>query len=373
LELKKKVAIIIPAGIKGGDFNQGIPALNAYIEGISIHYEVTVFSMILTDASFRPEHYKYLQTGAKITDSGFKKIVLLTWLFFKENKKSRFKLIHGIWGMPSGFISVLLGKIFSIPSIVSLQGGEAAYLPEIGYGNLLSIKKRKLTMWTCDQTTELTALTKFQINELNKFGFRRNEVSIIPYGVDQQLFIRQDKILESPFNFIHIGNLTEVKDQFMLLKAFKIIADSSESFLRIVGDGSCLNELKHLTKELDIEKRVQFKGAISNDNIPKELDWAHFLLHSSLYEGQAVVAVEAAASGVVVCGTKVGILADWGESKCVAVPISDYYSLAEKVLELMKNSVEYQNLQKNAYKWTIENGQQKVVSSFQKIYEKLLV
>lgn len=372
--MKKRVAIIIPGGIGGGYFMQGVPVLEDYINRISELFDVTVFSMIKADPSYSPKNFKLHCTNASYSSSAIVKILLTTVLFINENRKYNYQLIHGIWGFPSGFLAVVLGKILRIPSLVSLQGVEAANLPEINYGHMRSFAKRKIILWTFKHATGLTALTNFQITELSHYGFARKNSSILPYGADVKLFTINKKELVPPFNFIHIGNLTRVKDQHTLLKTFKIITEKTDNcFLRIIGDGECLSELKTLAKTLTIDDKVEFIGAIPHKNIPEQLHWAHILLHTSLSEGQSVVVAEAAASGVVVCGTRVGQIADWAEDKCLSADCGDYRTLANKVLELLNNTQKYNNLRDSAYEWALKHTPANLVGSFQKLYNQLIL
>ena len=130
--------------------------------------------------------------------------------------------------------------------------------------------------------------------------------------------------------------------------------------------------LKALTKSLGIADKVTFTGAVPNKSLPEHLDWAHIMLHSSLYEGQGVVLAEAAACGVVVCGTNVGLIADWGNECCKPVACGDYEAMANEVLGLINNPGEYQLLQQNAFCWATENTASNMASSFEKIYNSFL-
>jgi glycosyltransferase involved in cell wall biosynthesis len=370
--LKKRVAIIIPGGIGGGYFMQGIPVLEDYIKRISESFDVTVYSMIKTDRAYQPQYFTLRHTNAAHTHHIFWKIILLTLLVTKDHLRNKYELVHGIWGFPAGFLAVVFGKIFRIPSIVSLQGGEAACIPKIPYGNMYSISIRKFTLWTCKHADVLTALTNFQITELQKFGFMRKNAHIIPYGADEKLFVMNEKKLIAPFRFIHVANLTEVKDQVTLLKAFKLISEKAVSSLRIVGDGSCLSQLKTLAKNLGVEEKIEFIGAIPHKNLPEHLHWAQVMLHTSLYEGQAVVIAEAAACGVVICGTRVGLIADWGEERCIPVDCLDFQTMAHKVLELLGNYEKYAILQNKAYEWALRHTAATMAASFQELYSQLL-
>ncbi len=66
---------------------------------------------------------------------------------------------------------------------------------------------------------------------------------------------------------------------------------------------------------------------------------------------------EAMASGVVVCGTNVGILADLGEQFGVIAPPKDDSGLASRILNLIEDEARYLRITQNAYQWiTQENG-----------------
>jgi glycosyltransferase involved in cell wall biosynthesis len=370
--LKKKIAIIIPGGVSGGSFSQGIPVLEDLIERLSTVFDITVYSLIKIDADYKPKNFKLRHTNLSIKRSLLLKILICIIIFIFDNLRNKFSLIHGIWVYPSSLLAVILGKIFKIPTLVSLQGGEAANIPEIGYGNMLSGLKKKITLWTCKNANELTSLTLFQIEELKKYGFVRNVTHIIPYGVNENIFTLNEKILKPPFNFIHIANLTYIKDQVTLLKAFNIICRKVDCTLQIIGDGELRENLKSHTIELGIEDKVIFLGAIQNRKLPLYLHQANIMLHTSLYEGQGVVLVEAAACGVVVCGTKVGLISDWGDAKCISVNIRDYEKLAKKVLELLENRDRFVQIQKNAYEWSIENTATNTANLFQNLYNRMI-
>ncbi len=370
--MKKRIAIIIPGGIGGGYFLQGIPVVEDLVQRLSATFDVTVYSLIKTDLAYIPKNFILRHTNAGRNRPVIWRIFLCSLLFIKDHFKKRYQLVHGIWGHPPGRMAVILGKIFGIPSVVSIRGGEAASVPEINYGNMLKPRIRKITLWTCKHAGAITALTMFQIKELQKHGFVRSDFHIIPNGADEQVFTLYKKPLEPPYYFIHIANLNAVKDQATLLKAFKIIASKVDSILRIIGDGECMEQLKILAKKLGIEDKTIFTGAVQNKELPKHLHWAHIMLHSSLYEGQGVVLAEAAACGTVVCGTNVGLIYDWGNTCCIPVNCGDYEAMAHEVLQLLVSPDQYNLLQQNAYKWAMKNTATNMASSFENLYNSMM-
>ena len=106
-----------------------------------------------------------------------------------------------------------------------------------------------------------------------------------------------------------------------------------------------------LMLELKITNKVTFTGFVKNDELHRYLNSAHILLHTALFETGCAVIQEAMASGVVVVGTDVGILADIGDEYAVIVPPGEALKLAEKTLHLVHDPVLYQEISKAAYRW----------------------
>lgn len=282
-------------------------------------------------------------------------------------------MVHGIWSFPAGFLAVLLGKILRLPSMVTLPGGDAACVPQIGYGNLYKPQLRRITLWTCRHAGELIVLTNYQAQALRKFGLKRKHVCVIPFGADKNRFQPQEKRVSPPSHFLHVANLTEVKDQKTLLRAFALINPKIDCRLRMVGPDYLNGALQQFAKDLGISSKVEFLGRVAHQQLPAHYAWAHVMLHTSYYEGQGVVIAEAAASGVVVCGTRVGLLADWGDRNAVCVDVGDYLMLAEKVLDLIQDIRRFETVRANALRWAETHDAEWTAKQYVHLYHKLLL
>jgi glycosyltransferase involved in cell wall biosynthesis len=62
------------------------------------------------------------------------------------------------------------------------------------------------------------------------------------------------------------------------------------------------------------------------------------------------VVTEAMSSGVVVCGTRVGLMYDQ-PSCCVAVDVKDHAALAAETLAIISDEKRFRQIQKNAIEW----------------------
>ncbi len=370
----KKLAFIVPGGVGDRDSTKTNPTLEEFIVRISKEFDVTVYSLVsVTRENNSPiaEKIKLKSINASNTESLVKRIFLLVRLFLRDHLIERYEIIHGIWAFPGGVLAVVLGKMFRLPVIVSLQGGEAANVPQIAYGNMYNRFLKMITLWTCRHADELTALTQYQWNEIKRFGLYRKNVHIIPYGADTASFTSIKKTFAPPFRFLHVANLNRVKDQQTLLRAFAIIGQHVDCRLRIVGPDYLNGQLQLFIKDLGITNNVEFLGHIPHQHLPAYYAWAHMMLHTSYYEAQAVVVAEAAASGVVVCGTKVGLIADLTNDGAVSVETGNYEDLAKEVLNLLSNRERFEAIRSNAINWASTYDADWTASQFVRLYRQV--
>jgi glycosyltransferase involved in cell wall biosynthesis len=94
------------------------------------------------------------------------------------------------------------------------------------------------------------------------------------------------------------------------LDAFKLVAaELDNATLSIVGEPrtrTYLNELRGLTKRLDLEKRVEFRGYQPQTEVANYMRRAAVLVVPSLSEGFPRIVLEGIAAGVPVVATNVG-------------------------------------------------------------------
>lgn len=101
--------------------------------------------------------------------------------------------------------------------------------------------------------------------------------------------------------FVTAGRLVEMKDQRTMLRAFAIHVRQRPSRLMVLGSGPMLDELRALTRELEIAEHVAFEGFVPNP-LPYMRAADGFVL-SSRSEGFGNVLVEAMGCGTPVIST----------------------------------------------------------------------
>ncbi len=372
LQMKKRISIWIHGGIGGGNFSQGQPVIGKIIADLAVDYELLIYSQLSPNADFVSKGFK-VYSAPRIVVGSWLRWLSLIGIFILNHVRRPHQLNYAFWGYPAGVIAVLLGKLLDRPTIIHLQGGDTANIPELQYGVFYSPFSRALSKWAYKKATILIALTQYQKQKLNDHGIKR-KIEIIPYGPDLTKFKVKEKKAESSYHqFIHIGNHNLIKDQVTLLETFRLISDRLPNCrLRIVGDDSLNGEIKRNAARLGINQSVEFTGPVPYNEIPEYLREADVILHTSVFEGQAMVISEAAASGVLLAGTRVGLLSDLGDSFGLIVDVGDAEILAEKVLSTLKDADMVLTYTNNARNWVEDHDQLWTVKTIKLHIENLI-
>ncbi len=99
--------------------------------------------------------------------------------------------------------------------------------------------------------------------------------------------------------------------------------------LDLVGDGPLRAHLQRLVHALDLTRSVRFLGEVDHAALPDVYRAADAFVVSSRHEAQCMVALEAAACGVPVLGTRVGVIP---ELTTALAPVGDTGALADAIV-----------------------------------------
>jgi len=156
-------------------------------------------------------------------------------------------------------------------------------------------------------------------------------------------YICNGKKSEDEFRYIHIGRLNPIKNQPLLIKAFKeVVTQFPKSKLLIAGDGGEREKLEALCTELGIQERVEFLG--SRSDIPKLLSESNVFVLSSNSECCPMTVLEAIASGLPVVSTDVGGVGEITGNAGILVDKGNEAALTEAMVNVQKNTDEYNNM-----------------------------
>jgi glycosyltransferase involved in cell wall biosynthesis len=270
----------------------------------------------------------------------------------------------------------MAGRILGIPTIVSLAGGELVGLRDVGYGGQLTWTERWKVLWALRFAELVTAGSRYLVElaapKLSS-GFR-GKLRLAPLGVDTDLF----RPAQSPepaacARLVQAASLTPVKDQETLLHAVAALRDKGMPVrLEIAGEGPLKSELRSLADRLGLGDTVLFLGELPHPQLPHFYRGASLCLQSSRHEAQGMAVLEAAACGVPLVGTRVGVLPELSPGAAVAVPVGDPGALAEAAAQLLSDPPRWFEMDKAARQAVeAEYGLDRTVHNFRALYHEL--
>ena len=144
-------------------------------------------------------------------------------------------------------------------------------------------------------------------NIQSEFNISDEKIVLIPNPADVKSFSLRTENIEGPFTFIAIALLRREKRLDILINAFaKLIKNTPDTVLTIVGDGPEKDNLDLLSRKLNISKRVNFTGYQRKPAVAEMLRHHHVLVLSSEVETFGVALVEAMTAGLPVIATRCG-------------------------------------------------------------------
>jgi len=347
---KIRIALFGMGIMGGGPLGEGIPVLADLFNRLSRTFDIVYYCFSPIDSAKVPPTIK-VRRVVSWRLPGRLKYVLLCARFAIDHLFNRYALIFAVAAYPTGWWAAVLGKIVGRPVLVQFIALEAVALYDIGYGNLTKPWLRKVTENVCKWTTALVTVAEYQKKVAQHSLSTRREIAVLPLRVDTKIFQYRARTVSHPVQFIHIAYYSPIKDQHTLFAAFASVTQVIDCHLTVVGDGFGVPIVQTLLKDLNITDKVTFTGQLPHSELPLYFHPAHILVHTSHFETGCAVIQEAMASGVAVCGTEVGILADIGDRYAAIVPPGDRAKLAEKMLELVNTPGRYREISREAFEW----------------------
>lgn len=337
------IGIVIP-GFSANEQDWCIPVYLNLVRELSKNHYVRVFPIRYP---FTSEPYEVYGAHVFPFGGGSHTARLKRWQILwqvertleRHHQNRPFDVLHAIWADETGHIVNRVGQKLGVPTVVSIAGGELVGFKTINYG----LQTGKVTRWLVHQAikkaTHIVAPCLYSARLAQAYAefhgisdIREGErLSIIPLGVDTDLFSPPiNPHAQRPIEFLHVASLSPIKRQDILLN---LMAKMPTGHLDIVGEGRLKDYLFRLAKELKIEKRVTFHGAVPHDQLPHFYQRAQYLLMTSQHEAYCMAALEAFACGMGIIGSDVGLIPEIG----MAAPFGDFEGFLKNIVGRHRN------------------------------------
>ncbi len=370
-----KILMIAPGGVHHSGTHAVIPVFLELIKRIAGRHELTVVAL-----RQYPHFRRYALNGAQVINLGFRVYLpgsvnfLWNWRRLKawlRLNHGGYDLIHAFWLNQPGALALLAGSRFRMPFIASLGGGETVWLPEIGYGGAGSAIRRFQIHRVLRSADVVTAGSRYALETL---GGRRPDALWVPLFPDTGPFRNLGRPEDGPpWRLLQVASVNKVKDPETCLKALGMIVDRyQDTVLDWVGVDTLKGSIQALAEDMGLEKNIRFHGQVTYEAVPDFYRRAHVYIQSSIYESQGLSVCEAAAAGLPVAGTGMGLLRELSPDRTVAVKAGDASALAHAVLNLLSDPSRRFALGEKARTWMKTYHAGWTAEKFLSIYENLV-
>lgn len=249
-----------------------------------------------------------------------------------------------------------VAKIFEIPLVTTIHATEHGR--NLGLHNRMQIEINEIEKNLALDSSRVICCSQYMEDEVsNLFGRPREDLRIIPNGVDPDLFTSLPKtprfdIADDEQVVFFIGRLVPEKGVWQLISCFpEVLKAVPKAKLYIGGRGPQRIILEKLARERGITDKVYFTGFIAKEDRNYVYNRAKVAVFPSLYEPFGIVALEAMATNTPVIVGKVGGLDEIVSDEFNGLKVSpgSEEELATAIIRLLTDEKLIANLKDNGY------------------------
>lgn len=193
-----------------------------------------------------------------------------------------------------------------------------------------------------------TVNSNYSKSRLLKLGVNKNQISVLPVGVNLELFKRKIKSQKNnaEIRLLFIGRLIKLKGPDLFIRICRLLKEKFQLKFKakVIGDGILLDDLQNLIDEFKLNDSVVLCGSLTQERIIGEMEEADIFVLPGIYdegkgEAQGLVIQEAQAMNLPVLISDVGGMPEGiidGISGFV-LPENDLEAFAGKTVWLANN------------------------------------
>ncbi|MFQ5459782.1 MAG: glycosyltransferase family 4 protein [Anaerolineae bacterium] len=332
-----RVALVVP-GFLTSATDPFVPCWRHLAEDLGRHGEVTVFPLRRPAASAAP----YVVAGARVIPLGAgdppRHLSAGLWrrgwaAMAAAHRQHKFDVVHALSAGEAGWVAAVGARRLNVPLVVHIGGGELVGLPDVAYGSATVLTERLQVAVSLAAADVVTAGCQQSAAWARRHPARRwrGRVRLAPFGVDLERF--RPGPWPTGACIVHVGDMNPVKDQATLLLAVAKVFDSEpQGVLHWVGGGRLWPRLATQAQRLGIADRIRWWGRVPHEAIHFAYRRGGTYVQSSRHEAQGVAVCEAAAAGLPIAATGVGLARDLPLQGVHRAPVADAEALAAAIL-----------------------------------------
>jgi len=309
-----------------------------------------------------PEMFGYLISG--------------TISVFRTLQRIHPHLVHVHFAVPSGPTAYLIKKIYGIPYIITLHGGDVpGFLPEETDWIYRIIYPFTVPIW---REAERVIAVSESLKYLAQRSYPNIPVCVIPNGVEIPKNISRQRIRDGKVRIVFAGRFSRQKNPMMFLKSIKNLVDFDHQLIDkievlMIGDGDMRKPIEEYIIKNKLNNVVHLLGWIDQEEVNKILVNSDIYVNTSIIEGFSLSVLQAMAAGVAVIATAVPgnrELIDHQVNGWLVSPES-VHDLSSALYNLINDKLARDNLANNAlikirnYQWN------DICDEYLKIYKQI--
>ncbi|QPJ60980.1 MAG: glycosyltransferase family 4 protein [Candidatus Nitronauta litoralis] len=222
--------------------------------------------------------------------------------------------------------------------------------------------------------------SQLEYQDAIRFGVEPSKLHVIPMGIDLPEIDTTFENVDRPLKLLFVGRIARVRRLEIILKAASRL--KREWQLTIVGGeastssmtrGGYLDELKTLANNLGVTRNIHWAGSVAPEQLSSFYTESDIFLYTSQYENFGQPLLEAAAHGLPLLSTKVGVAAELIEENKTGFFIDDDPDTLSDQIRQLENSTDRQQMgealrRKVADQYSWDN----VIQHYIELYRKLL-
>jgi glycosyltransferase involved in cell wall biosynthesis len=295
-----------------------------------------------------------------------------------EIKNTKFDVVHIQEPGVIGLSALSLARKYKIPTIGSLH-----FIPEqvdrVLWGSLENLIAPLINLFihtVYNKYDQIMTVSNFFADFLKSVGITR-PINIISNGVDTNLFKPQELDSETRQKygfektdvvFFFLGRLDRDKNVETLVRAMPGTKNNIK--LVIVGRGTESKFLQNLSRKLTVEDKIKWISYVTDAEMLKLYSAVDAFCIMSPYEGQSIVTLQAAASGLPIIAANAGALPELVTEGVNGYLIKtyDYKTLAERMNSLASSNELRQKFGLESRKVSLKHERSLALRKLESIY-----
>ena len=305
-------------------------------------------------------------------------------------KEWNLDVIHSQTEFGVGYFSRIVAKKLNLPIVHTYHTLYEDYVHYVTHGHFDNFAKKlaiKITKYYCEKKCDELIVPTDKIKDLfiNKYNIIK-QVNVIPTGIDIDKFKitpsmkkniqtikNKYKIKDTDFIIGSVGRIAPEKSFDKLLYNIKdMIKVNTNIKVLLVGGGPDLDNLKELTKKLNLENYVIFTDKVNYDLVPTYFNIFNVVVSFSKTETQGLTIIEGLAA------SKPTLCIEDDSFRAMIEPNYNGYlfkndtEFKDYIFKLMNDKKLYKDMVTNARNSTYKYSKEVFAADILKVYHKAI-